>query len=60
MIDLKEDGLKVSREFLKKGVIVRDMRQYGLNNFIRVTMGLKKENEKFIKELKKIILAGGK
>lgn len=60
LIDLKEDGLKVSKELLKKGVIVRDMRQYGLNNFIRVTMGLKKENEKFIKELKKIMLAGGK
>ncbi len=60
LIDLKEDGFKVSKDLLKKGVIVRDMRQYGLNNFIRVTMGLKKENEKFIKELKKIILAGEK
>ena len=54
LIDLKEDGLKVSKELLKKGVIVRDMRQYGLNNFIRVTVGLKKENKKFIKELRKM------
>ena len=51
LIDLKEDGFKVSRDFLKKGVIVRDMRQYGLDNFIRVTVGLRKENEKFVKTL---------
>jgi histidinol-phosphate aminotransferase len=57
LIDLKEDGLKVSKELLKNGVIVRDMRQYGLNNFIRVTVGLRKENEKFVKELK--ILGSG-
>ena len=60
LIDLKEDGLKVSRELLKRGVIVRDMCQYGLRDFIRVTVGLRKENEKFIKELKRIILARGK
>jgi len=51
LIDLKEDGFKVSRDFLKKGVIVRDMRQYGLDNFIRVTVGLRKENERFVKTL---------
>ncbi len=51
LIDLKEDGLKVSRDLLKKGIIVRDMRQYGLDNFIRVTIGLRKENEKFVKTL---------
>jgi len=36
-------------------VIVRDMKQYGLKNFIRVTIGTKRENERFIKVLKKII-----
>jgi histidinol-phosphate aminotransferase len=55
LIDLGRDCLDVFRELLKFGVIVREMKQYGLKNFIRVTVGTKKENERFIKVLKKII-----
>jgi histidinol-phosphate aminotransferase len=55
LIDVGGDCLKVFRQMLKYGVIVRDMKQYGLNNFIRVTIGTKRENEKFIKTLRKII-----
>lgn len=55
LIDLKQDGFAIFNKLLKKGVIVRDMRQYGLNNFIRVTIGTKRENEIFIRELKKIL-----
>lgn len=55
LIDTGKDGLVVFREMLKYGVIVRDMHQYGLKNFIRVTIGTKKENEKFIKVLKKVL-----
>ena len=56
LIDVGKDGLGVFKEMLKYGVIVRDMKQYGLKNFIRVTIGTKKENEKFIKVLKKVIM----
>jgi len=31
------------------------MRQYGFKNFIRVTIGTKKENERFIRVLKKVL-----
>lgn len=55
LIDTGRDGVAVFRDMLKHGVIVRDMKQYGLKNFIRVTIGTKKENEKFIKVLKKIL-----
>lgn len=55
LIDVAGDGVAVFKEMLKYGVIVRDMQQYGLKNFIRVTIGTKKENEKFIKVLKKVI-----
>jgi histidinol-phosphate aminotransferase len=55
LIDVGRDGLSVFKEMLKYGVIVRDMRQYGLKNFIRVTIGTKQENERFIKVLKKIL-----
>ena len=55
LIDVGRDCMAVFRDMLKYGVIVRDMKQYGLKNFIRVTIGTKKENERFIKVLKKIL-----
>ena len=55
LIDVGRDCMDVFRDMLKYGVIVRDMKQYGLKNFIRVTIGTKKENERFIRVLKKII-----
>lgn len=55
LIDVGKDGVGVFKEMLKYGVIVRDMDQYGLKNFIRVTIGTKKENERFIKVLKKVL-----
>jgi histidinol-phosphate aminotransferase len=55
LIDVSRDSLEVFKEMLKYGVIVRDMKQYGLKNFIRVTIGTKKENERFIRVLKKVL-----
>jgi len=55
LIDIGRDGIGVFKEMLKFGVIVRDMKQYGLKNFIRVTIGTKKENERFINVLKKVL-----
>lgn len=55
LIDVGRDGVGVFRDMLKYGVIVRDMKQYGLKNYIRVTIGTKKENERFIKVLKKVL-----
>jgi histidinol-phosphate aminotransferase len=55
LIDVGRDGADVFNRMLNRGVIVRDMKQYGLKNFIRVTIGTKKENERFIKVLKKTL-----
>ena len=55
LIDVGRDGVGVFKEMLKYGVIVRDMKQYGLKNYIRVTIGTKKENERFVKVLKKVL-----
>lgn len=55
LIDVARDGKSVFGDMLKYGVIVRDLEQYGLKNFIRVTIGTKKENERFIKVLKKVL-----
>ena len=43
------------KKLLKKGIIVRNMNAWGLNTFIRVTVGKEKENKKFIKELERIL-----
>ena len=55
LIDVGKDGVGVFNRMLRYGVIVRDMKQYGLKNYIRVTVGTKKENERFIKVLKKVL-----
>jgi len=55
LIDVGRDGVEIFKKMLKFGVIVRDMKQYGLKNFIRVTVGTPRENERFIKVLKKIL-----
>lgn len=55
LLNLKRDGIEVFKKLLKKGVIIRDMRQYGLKDFIRVTVGTKKENRKFVVALKKVL-----
>ena len=56
LIELGPKSGEVTEKLLKKGVIVRNMKAWGLENFIRVTVGKNSENKRFIKELKKIIL----
>jgi histidinol-phosphate aminotransferase len=55
LVDVGKDSQEVFKAMLKFGVIIRDMRQYGLTNFIRVTIGTKKENQKFLRILNKVI-----
>ncbi len=55
MVNVEDDCKKVFARLLKKGVIVRDMKAWGFNTFIRVTVGTREENRKFVKALKEII-----
>jgi len=55
LINTGRDTIAVFKDMLKFGVIVRDMKQYGLKNFIRVTIGNRQENERFVRVLKKIL-----
>ncbi|MBM3243305.1 MAG: histidinol-phosphate transaminase [Candidatus Omnitrophica bacterium] len=55
LVDTGRDGVSLFKELLKYGIIVRDMKQYGLKNFIRITIGTKKENMRFLKVLKKVL-----
>lgn len=54
LVDLKQDCRIIFNKLLKLGVIVRPMGTYNLKNFIRVTIGTKKENIRFISSLRRI------
>jgi histidinol-phosphate aminotransferase len=55
LIDVKKDCVAVFKDLLKLGVIVRDMKQYKLDTYIRVTIGTPAENKKFLAALKKVL-----
>lgn len=52
------DGGGVYEKLLRKGVIVRPMKSYGLGEYIRVTVGLPEENERFVRSLQEVLGAG--
>lgn len=54
LIDVGRDSQEVFQEFLRHGVIVRAMKGYGLANWIRVTVGRRLENSRFIRVLRTI------
>jgi histidinol-phosphate aminotransferase len=45
------DAERMYQELLKRGVIVRPVGNYGLPEWLRVTVGLPEENKKFIAAL---------
>lgn len=55
LIDLCNDPIPVYNALLSKGVIVRPVQGYGLKTHLRVSIGLDKENKRFIKALKEVI-----
>lgn len=57
MLDLfnSERVAEINSKLLQKGVIIRPLTAFGLPHCIRITMGLMKENEAFIKEFRKIV-----
>ncbi|MEE9613356.1 MAG: histidinol-phosphate transaminase [Thermodesulfobacteriota bacterium] len=52
--DGEDDGGAVYDGLLKKGVIVRPMKGYGLGRYIRVTVGLPEENRRFVEAFKQV------
>ncbi len=45
----------VYEALLKKGIIIRSMKSYGLDNYIRVNIGLPEENQRFLRALKQVL-----
>lgn len=52
------DGDAVFQALLRKGIIVRAMRSYKLPEWVRVSVGTKEQNERFIAELKTLAAQG--
>ena len=48
LIDVGTDARKVYEAMLRRGVIVRAMNAYGLNTYIRLTVGRPEENQRLI------------
>jgi histidinol-phosphate aminotransferase len=54
-VDIGSDAIPVYNALLREGVIVRPVGGYGLKTHIRVTIGLPRENKRFIKAIKKVL-----
>lgn len=55
LVDLKQDAIPFYESLLKKGVIVRPVGGYGLPNHLRVSVGLRDENRRFIDSFGEVI-----
>ena len=55
MVRVNLSSTLVFKELLKKGVIIRSGDIYGMDDWIRVTIGTEEENELFIRALKEVI-----
>ncbi|BCN93348.1 histidinol-phosphate aminotransferase 2 [Thiomicrorhabdus immobilis] len=53
-IDLGEAALEYNQKLLKEGVIVRPVANYGMTNYLRISIGTQVENQYFIDALKKV------
>lgn len=54
-VDLGEQALEVNRKLLEAGVIVRPLANYGMVQYLRVSIGTQIENAHFIDALKEIL-----
>jgi histidinol-phosphate aminotransferase len=48
-------GARINLELLKRGIIVRPVGNYGLPQWLRISIGLPEENAAFIVALKDIL-----
>lgn len=55
LVDCKRDSETVFNALLKKGLITRPVKNYGLMTQLRLSVGLEHENQALIKELKNVL-----
>jgi histidinol-phosphate aminotransferase len=49
------DAQKVYEQLLEKGIILRPLKPYGLGEWLRVSVGLPAENERFLEALGQLL-----
>ena len=52
----KKTGREAFSALLKRGLILRPLQDPGLENYLRISMGLKHENQKAVELIKEICL----
>ena len=50
----KLSAIAFEKKLEKRGIILREMNSYGIDNHLRLTIGNNSENQLFLSELKKI------
>jgi len=55
LIDVKRDADRVFQEMLKEGVIIRSMVSYGYPRYIRVNVGKRQENLRFLEAFERVM-----
>jgi len=55
VLDSEQRVNSITEKLMRRGVIVRPLKAFGLPNCLRVTIGLPEENEIYIKNLKEVI-----
>ncbi len=54
-IDCGQDGAIVAKKLMQRGIIVRPLHPYGMNSYLRVTIGTTEQNQRFLREFLKIL-----
>jgi histidinol-phosphate aminotransferase len=60
LVELPVDAEVMYKEMLKRGIILRSMKGYGLPDYIRITIGLPEDNKRVVREIKSILDELGK
>lgn len=55
LIDMQQDARQIFEKFLRLGVIVRPMTNYGFPRYIRINIGLHEENKRFLAALDTVL-----
>jgi len=59
LVDLGRDAQPIYKGLLERGVIVRPMNSWGLDTFLRVTVGKPADNRRFLKALDDVLSSPG-
>jgi histidinol-phosphate aminotransferase len=59
LIEVPLEARLVFEAMLRRGVIIRSMASYGLNNYVRINVGLAEENRRCIQALEQVLIEMG-